>query len=397
MITGSLQVKNNLWYAVLNLYVDGKRKLKWVSTGLAAPGNKRAANKALQDIIQEYEDKAKQTTPIAAEEPFADYMQSWLTTAKASIQPTTMQSYRQMVNGRIETHFRPKGIKLGELQPLHIHEFYQGILAEGKTANTVIHYHAVIRRALNQAFKLGIIPSNPADRIDRPKKNKFTAGYYTQDEVATLLEATSDDPLNIAIYIGVYYGLRRSEVLGLRWSAIDFENKTISVNHKVVELDVDGEFIPVGLDTLKTASSHRTLPLVEEIEERLKEEKQKQEFFRKLFKKTYCKEWLGYVCIDQQGKILRPNYVSEHFAWLLNKYGLRKIRFHDLRHTCASFLVQKKIQMKQVQEWMGHSDIGTTGNIYSHLDFDSKLESADAIGSIIRGEKGGNGSKEKTA
>ena len=106
------------------------------------------------------------------------------------------------------------------------------------TTNTVIHYHAIIRRALNQAFKLGIIPSNPADRVERPKKNKFTAGHYSPEEVATLLEATSDDPLNIAIYIGVYYGLRRSEVLGLRWSAIDFEKKTITVNHKVVELDV---------------------------------------------------------------------------------------------------------------------------------------------------------------
>jgi len=164
-----------------------------------------------------------------------------------------------------------------------------------------------------------------------------------------------------------------------------------------VELDVDGEFIPVGMDTLKTDSSYRTLPMVAGIEKRLLAEKEKQEFSRKLFKKTYCKEWLGYICVDQQGSILRPNYVSEHFAWLLKKYGLRHIRFHDLRHTCASFLVQNKIQMKQVQEWMGHSNIGTTGNIYSHLDFDSKLESADAIGSIIRGGKAGTQGKEKTA
>ena len=346
---------------------------------------------------KEYEDKERQYTPEASAESFADYMQSWLNATKASIQPTTWQSYSCMVNGRIERYFRPKGIKLGELQPLHIHDFYQAILAEGMTTNTVIHYHAIIRRALNQAFKLGIIPSNPADRVDQPKKNKFTAGHYSPDEVATLLEATSDDPLNITIFIGVYYGLRRSEVLGLRWSAIDFDKKTITVNHKVVELEVDGAFIPVGLDCLKTASSYRTLPLIPEVEKRLLKEKEKQEFFQKLFKKTYDKEWNGYVCIDQQGKVLRPNYVSEHFTWLLKKYGLRKIRFHDLRHTCASFLVQNKIQMKQVQEWMGHSDIGTTGNIYSHLDFDSKIESADAIGNIIRGEKAGAGEERKTA
>jgi integrase len=165
----------------------------------------------------------------------------------------------------------------------------------------------------------------------------------------------------------------------------------------VVELEVDGEFVPVGMDCLKTASSYRTLPMIPEVEKRLLFEKEKQEFFRKLFKKVYCKDWNDYVCVDQQGNIMRPNYVSEHFAWLLDKYGLRKIRFHDLRHTCASFLVQNKIQMKQVQEWMGHSDIGTTGNIYSHLDFDSKLESADAIGSIIRGGRSVESDEEKTA
>ncbi len=265
-------------------------------------------------IIKDYEGAECQVTPQIAEELFADYMQNWLNAAKTSIQKTTAQSYTQMVNGRIDKHFRATGVKLGELQPIHIHEFYQGILAEGRTTNTVIHYHAIIRRALNQAFKLGVIPSNPADRVDRPKKSKFTAGYYSRDEVSTLLEATSDDPLNIAIYIGVYYGLRRSEVLGLRWSAVDFENKTITVNHKVVELEVDGEFVPVGMDCLKTASSYRTLPLIPEVEKRLLFEKEKQEFFRKLFKTVYCKDWLGYLCVDQQGKILRPNYVSEHFG-----------------------------------------------------------------------------------
>lgn len=393
MITGSLQIKNNRWYVVLNLYVDGKRRPKWVSTAIAAPGNKRAANKALQDTIQEYEDKSHQIVSNVADELFADYMQNWLSSAKSSLQPTTMQGYSLMVNGRIETYFRPKGIKLGKLQPLHIHEFYQSILAEGKTTSTVIHYHSIIRKALNQAFKLGIIPSNPADRVDRPKKNKFMAGYYTQEEVVSLLDATSDDPLNIVIFICVYCGLRRSEVLGLRWSAIDFERKTITINHKVVELNVNGKFVPVGMDCLKTASSYRTLPMIPELEKRLLVEKEKQKSCRKLHGKAYSKEWNDYVCVNQKGNIMRPSYVSNHYVLLLKKYGLRKIRFHDLRHTFASFLVRNKIQMKQVQEWMGHSDIGTTGNIYSHLAFDSKLETANVISSIIRGD----GSKEKSA
>lgn len=159
-------------------------------------------------------------------------------------------------------------------------------------------------------------------------------------------------------------------MLGLRWNAIDFENKTLTVNHKVVELDVDGEFIPVGTDCLKTESSYRTLPMVAEIEKRLLAEKAKQEFFRKLFKKTYSKDWIGYLCVDQQGKILRPNYVSEHFAWLLQKYGLRKIRFHDLRHTAATNMHQLTGDFYTVGEILGHTlkGIGITLGISTNLE-----------------------------
>lgn len=174
----------------------------------------------------------------------------------------------------------------------------------------------------------------------------------------------------------IYYGLRRSEVLGLRWDAIDLERKTISINHKVIEAEVDGKFIPVGEDVLKTKSSFRTLPLIPAVEKLLLEEKEKQEMFRRLFKKSYCRDYLDYICVDQTGNLLRPNYVTEHFAWLVQKYDLKKIRFHDLRHSCASLLLKQGVPMKQIQEWLGHSDISTTANIYAHLDSQSKQLSA---------------------
>ena len=132
--------------------------------------------------------------------------------------------------------------------------------------------------------------------------------------------------------ITAYYGLRRSEVLGLRWSAIDMEHKTISIRHKVIEAEVDGKFVPMGEDVLKTKSSFRTLPLIPAVGIILLEEKEKQEMYRRLFKKSYCRDYLDYICVDQCGKLLRPNYATEHFPWLIEKYGLRKVRFHDLRH-----------------------------------------------------------------
>ena len=164
---------------------------------------------------------------------------------------------------------------------------------------------------------------------------------------------------------------------------LDFTRKTISIRHKIIEAEIDGKFVPVGEDVLKTKSSFRTLPLIPEVEQLLLKEKEKQEMYRRLFKKSYCKDYLDYICVDQTGKILRPNYVTEHFAWVIEKYGLKKIRFHDLRHTCASLLLSKGISIKQIQIWLGHSTYSTTADIYAHLDTTAQEESATAMSGMF--------------
>ena len=105
--------------------------------------------------------------------------------------------------------------------------------------------------------------------------------------------------------------------------------------------------------------------------------------YRKLFKKSYSAEYLDFVCTDQEGKLIRPNFVTEHFDWLLTKYGLKHIRFHDLRHSCASLMVMNGVSMKQVQEWLGHSTFSTTADIYAHLDYKSKQGSAGVIANLL--------------
>ena len=146
---------------------------------------------------------------------------------------------------------------------------------------------------------------------------------------------------------------------------------------------MDGKFVAVGEDVLKTKSSFRTLPLIPEVEQLLLKEKEKQEMYRRLFKKSYCRDYLDYICVDQTGNILRPNYVTEHFGWVIEKYGLKKIRFHDLRHTCASLLLNKGISIKQIQIWLGHSTYATTADIYAHLDTTAHEESAAVMSGMF--------------
>lgn len=176
---------------------------------------------------------------------------------------------------------------------------------------------------------------------------------------------------------------RRSEVLGLRWSAVDFEQKTIEINHKLVTCREDGKTITVGEDELKNKSSHRVLPLIPQVEQVLLQAREQQELYRKKFGRSWCSKWEGYICLLPDGEIITPNFLTAHFGRLLKKHNLPPIRFHDLRHTCASLLVQAGVSMKQVQIWMGHSDFSTTADIYAHLAPGALVESAGVLGSLL--------------
>lgn len=136
-------------------------------------------------------------------------------------------------------------------------------------------------------------------------------------------------------------------------------------------------------DTLKTQASRRTLPLLPEIEEALKIKKAQIEENKKLYGKCYNQKYLDYVCVNDMGDLILPDFVTHHFSKVLKKNNLRHIRFHDLRHSCASLLVANKVPMKNVQEWLGHANFSTTADVYSHLDFSSKLESAQVISNMI--------------
>lgn len=387
MVTGSIYERKGIYYAIVSYYVDGRRKQKSVNTGLPVKGNKRRALEFLENLKRTYETKESMENMDGSRLLMTDYMDEWLKIVKPLVERATYKSYDNMVSARIRPHFEKLNLLLTEVEPKHIKMLYDEILEQGYTTNTVIHYHAVLHQALAYAVKNDYILSNPADRVKRPKKNKHISSFYTKEEILTLLDIAKDDPIYIPIVLSAYYGFRRSETLGMRWSAIDFENKTITVNHKVTELTENGKTIVYAEDKLKTKSSYRTLPLIPVVEEKLLEHKAKLERNQKLFGNSYCKEYMDYVCVDEMGKLFRPNFVSDHFGWLLKKYGLKKLTFKELRHSCASMLVAEGIPMKSIQEWLGHSNFSTTADIYSHIDYHAKQQSAAAIGNALQSKK----------
>lgn len=387
MVTGSIYERKGIYYTIVSYYVDGRRKQKSVSTGLPVKGNKRRALEFLENMKRKYETKESMENMDGSRLLMTDYMDEWLKIVKPLVERATYKSYDNMVSARIRPHFEKLNLLLTEVEPKHIKMLYDEIWEQGYTTNMVIHYHAVLHQALAYTVKNDYILSNPADRVKRPKKNKHISSFYTKEEILTLLDIAKDDPIYIPIVLSAYYGFRRSETLGMRWSAIDFENKTITVNHKVTELTENGKTIVYAKDKLKTKSSYRTLPLIPVVEEKLLEHKAKLERNQKLFGNSYCKEYMDYVCVDEMGKLFRPNFVSDHFGWLLKKYVLKKLTFKELRHSCASMLVAEGIPMKSIQEWLGHSNFSTTADIYSHIDYHAKQQSAAAIGNALQSKK----------
>ena len=384
MIAGHLQEKNGMFYVVLN-YRDenGKRKTPWISTNLPVKGNKKRAENFMMDVrrnfvppnVQRIEEReAMQKGDIL----FTDFLLKWLRVAKSTVKLTTYASYEMMATRIIIPYFETLNIKLKELTTEDIQEFYNAQL-ERVSANTVIHYHAVIHRALKYAVKIKTIQSNPAVNVERPRKEKFIGSFYDKKEINTLFDSIQGHPLEVAIKLAAFYGLRREEIIGLKWTAIDFENNTLTIQHTVTECNLDGKHIEVASDTAKTDSSLRTMPLVTNFREMLLAKKEKQEHYRKLCGRSYCKEYLDYIFVNEMGERWKPRYLSDGFKRILEQNGLRRIRFHDLRHTCASLLLANNVPMKKIQEWLGHSDFSTTANIYAHLDYQSKISSAEAM------------------
>ncbi len=310
MITGRLQEKNGRYYMVLNLRgEDGKWKPKWISTGLlAAKGNKRKADNILRETINEYEAEALQAaqmqTGVQQEKVLlVDYLSGWLKLMKAQVEGSTFVSYRRVMERVMLPYFEPLGLYLHELEAKHIKAYYDYLQIErGNSANTVKHHHANLRKALKTALITDLIPTNPADKVEVPKIKPHVADIYNKQELEQLFQVTQGTILELPVVIAAYYGLRRSEVMGLRWDAIDFEKKTITINHIVVRAeDEAGNMFFQKRNRTKNKSSFRTLPLVPAIEEKLLQKKARQEEYRQRYGKSYRTDNLQYVNTGRLG------------------------------------------------------------------------------------------------
>jgi len=340
-VSGHLEERYGSYRMVLS-WIDtaGNRQRKSIATGLPIKGNKKRAEDMLYDTKKNHE-ASLSGIPRLDKLLFADFLEHWLTVirddVKKPIKPTTFGGYQMNVQKVIAPYFRKKEILLIELTADDINDFYDEQL-ERVTAMTVTKFHANISKALKYAVKENYIPHTNMDKVNRPSAKRFVGKVMKQSEMVSLFEASIGHRLELGIILGAFYGLRRSEVVGLRWESIDFEANTITIEHTVTEANIDGKLVLIADDTTKSKSSFRTLPLVPSIRNKLLNVKAEQELNRKMCGKAYNKIEGRYIYTDSLGNRIKPNYLTAAFPTFLKNNGFQRMRYHDLRHSCASLL-----------------------------------------------------------
>lgn len=354
-----LEKRNDYYYIIVDKRKEGQgREVK--STGTK---NKKEAEKLLIDIQYKINTQQYGTTNKTL---FIDFLDEWLETyVKNNCRRTTYESYSLIINAHIKKHFKSLNVKLDNVTPVMIQKYYYKKLEHGLSPNTVRKHHANIRKCLDYAKKMQIINFNPADSVELPKKTKYKADFYDSMEVIKLLNIFKDTIIETPVILAVTLGLRRGEVLGLTWDDVDLLNGIISINKTRTQYTTE------DFGSTKTEDSKRQLILPAFVQQYLTEVKNNH-----VGKSNF-------VCIMYDGQPVKVAYLTRKFKQILEQSDLKVIRFHDLRHTNASLLLENGVDMKRIQGWMGHSNYNTTADIYSHLLDTYKKDNANILNNIL--------------
>ena len=318
-------------------------------------------------------DKGTQVLP--SEYTFAQWLDYWYKDIiLPQIEETTAYGYR----GMIENYLKPQlgEIRLQKLTARDIQQYYTWLMDEKKLSpNTVIKHHNLLTNTLNAAERQEYITKNPMRAVSPPKKRQREAKFYTPEQLGILLDKAVGTRLELPVFICAYLGLRRGELCGLRWSDVDLEHQTITIEN--TRTQAGKKEIEKGT---KTASSTRTLYLPDTLCDMLKAAKENQQACRAEYKNAYDDN--DYVVVMEDGRPFRPNYLSELFGKFLADNGLPKIVLHELRHTFASLSNQAGIPAYNIGKALGHSTPATTQKIYTHLLDQTHTQAVEGVAAI---------------
>ena len=356
------------WVAALDLgWREGRRQRRYVYGK-----TRRDVVAKLDELRRRHDEGLVVTTSSTKFEQFvADFLEVW----KTRVRPQTWQRY--------ESYFRRQvlptlgRVRLDGLTAQHFERLYAQLLSDGLSAQTVIHVHRVVHVALKHALRSGLVAYNVAERVDPPRAHRTMMHTLSGDEARRFLVAASGDRLEALYTLALTTGMRQGELLGLHWRDVDLGKRRLSVNVALHRLG--GKFV---FDEPKSASSRRSLELSVLAVEALRRHRVRQAQERLAAGERWVD--LDLVFPNEVGNPINvSNLIPRSFHPLLEKAGVPRIRFHDLRHTAATLLLEQGEHPKVVQEMLGHSQIGLTLDTYSHVTPGMHRKAADTFDRLL--------------
>ncbi|MEG1481816.1 tyrosine-type recombinase/integrase [Clostridium sp.] len=380
-LQGSVRKKGSSWYYRYYTYINGEKKQIERKGGST---KKQALEKLNEEI---YMLNNNISTP--SEEVLNGYLDMWLNDyIKNEKSDNTFDKYRNVCTKYIKPTIGP--IRLKDLKVIHIEKFIKYLKTKKLSSTSIQMYFGVLKTALNKAVKLQLLTTNPCTFVDTPKRNKFNANILTLDEfkqVYSILNKNiyEDFIFLLALEITLETGLRRGEMCGLTWNSIDFKNKSIIVDKALIR--VENHYT---ISAPKTEGSYRTLPISDRLisllkSQSLKQKENKLKYRNSYINNTFNNNEIDLVFTNENGKYILPSTFLQRFKRLLKYCDIEKrIRWHDLRHTNATLLLEGGVDFKTLQNRLGHSLIGTTMDIYAHVTEDMNRNATSVIENILK-------------
>lgn len=360
--------QRGIWRAAVSLE-GGKRK--YVS------GRTRQEAQAKLAALQR---EVERGLPLGdARQTVGDYFVRWLETIKPAVKPKTWRGYEQ----HVRLHIAPRmgGVKLVKLSPQHVQMYYATLLGEGLSSTTVKQDHAVLHHGLEDAIRLGLIARNVSELVTVPRKRQREMRVWTVEEARRFLEhvASAEPRMHPFFALAIASGMRQGELLALRWRAVDLPRRVVRVVANVSQVAGGQEY-----GEPKTKRSRRRISIPLGVAEALREHRLRQHRERLELGPAWVDH--GLVFCREDGAPLTPGMIYPSlFLRLVRAADLPAIRFHDLRHTCATILLGRGVNPKVVSEMLGHSSVAITLDIYSHVLPDMQEAAADAVGAALFG------------
>lgn len=317
-----------------------------------------------------------------------DFLLDWLHSyVEVNVRESSFRGYQRI----IKNHLIPNlgGLDLKKLSSLDIDRLYAHLLKDGRSdgkgglsPKTVQYTHRVLNEALSYAVKKKLIYISPMASVSNiPKPKKYHGNIYTADEILHLLEITKDTVYEVPVALAAVCGLRRGECLAIKEDDVDFENMTIRINKQLIDLDDK-----VILSEPKSEESNRLISAPKEVFEIIRRRIELNHQHREMLESEYDDQ--GWIVCKDNGEMIKPKYFSKNFINMIKSKKLKRIRFHDLRHSCASLMLSSGVAMKTASQILGHSSIAITADLYTHVTQDNKKLAARQVADTLFGKSG---------